>query len=181
MSTGDSPPPSEPAVPKPRGKPRVGRRAARLAAVQALYQMEITGVEADRVIFEFLSYRLEEDMEGLSLSQIDRAYFTDLVRGVTRERGELDDMILAVMSDDWTPERLALLLLTILRAGSYELGQHAEVPVKAVINEYVDLAHGFLTNREPAFVNGALDRIARYLRPDAFDDELPLDPLTLGG
>ena len=99
---------------------------------------------------------------------MDRGLFGDLLKGVAARRGELDEMLASLLAPDWTLERLELLLRLILRAGAYELAHRPEVPVKVVIAEYVDLAHDFFSGREPALVNGVLDRLARVLRAEAF-------------
>ncbi|MFC4352835.1 transcription antitermination factor NusB [Fodinicurvata halophila] len=145
------------------------RRAARLAAVQALYQIEMNKASTEAVILEFLKYRTDEEIEGYSLGEVDQKLFTELVRGVHREAADLDDMLSAVISEGWQVERLEFLLRLILRAGTYEIGHRLEFSAKAAINEYVDLAHDFFNDREPAMVNGMLDRIARSLRSEEFE------------
>ena len=143
-----------------------GRSAARLAAVQALYQIELSEGDAEQVIAEFAGHRLGEDVEGLGLAKPDRSLFAELVRGVHRHRRDLDDMIAAVLTEDWTIERLERLLLCILRAGAHELADRPDVPARVVISEYVDLADAFYGEKETGLVNGMLDRLARELRPD---------------
>lgn len=152
------------------GSSRVGRRsAARLGAVQALYQIEITGAAAELVVREFLSHRLEEEIEGLRLGAIDDALFSDIVGGVVGEAAQLDDMLSAVLAEGWPVERLESLLKLILRAGAYELAYRLDVPARSIIKEYVDLAHAFLSGKEPGMANGVLDRLARHLRPEEFE------------
>lgn len=145
------------------------RRAARLAAVQALYQIEMNKASPEAVILEFLKYRTDEEIEGYSLGEVDQQLFTELVRGVLREASDLDDMLAAVISEGWQVERLEFLLRLILRAGTFEIGHRTDFPAKAAINEYVDLAHDFFNDREPSMVNGMLDQIARSLRPEDFE------------
>jgi N utilization substance protein B len=159
-----------------RGKASIGgrarqRRAARIAAVQALYQIEIAGTDSNEVMLEFLEHRLDEDMEGgFKLGKIDRELFADLIKEVGPKISDLDDMVNAVIAEDWSVDRLDTLLLIILRAGVFELAYRQDVPAKAVVNEYVDIAHGFFVGKEPNMANGMLNQIARSLRPDEFDE-----------
>jgi N utilization substance protein B len=142
------------------------RSTARLAAVQALYQIEITGAEVEQVVAEFSGHRLGEAVDGVDLVKPDRALFADLLRGVVHHRRDLDDMIAAVLVEDWTVERLETLLACILRAGAHELADRPDVPARVVISEYVDLADAFYGDKETGLINGVLDRLARELRPD---------------
>jgi N utilization substance protein B len=142
------------------------RSTARLAAVQALYQMEISGGDVEQVITEFAGHRLDEAVDGVDLVKPDRALFAELVRGAARNRRDLDDMIAAVLVEDWTVERLETLLACILRAGAHELADRPDVPARVVISEYVDLADAFYGDKETGLINGVLDRLARELRPD---------------
>ena len=154
------------------GKPGKGgakQSAARLAAVQALYQAELTGAAVDTVLAEFFAYRLDEEVDGVSLATADRGLLELLVRGVGKERDELDDMLAAVLDEDWPVERLEILLQILLRVGALEMTRRPEAPVRVVVSEYVDLAGAFFGGKEPGLVNGVLDRLARALRPEAFD------------
>ncbi|MFQ5774345.1 MAG: transcription antitermination factor NusB [Kiloniellaceae bacterium] len=153
------------------GSPK--RSAARLAAAQALYQIEMTGAAADRVLREFLDLRLTEEVDGVCLAGADRGMLADLVRGVAGEPGELDDMLSAVLDEDWPVERLETLLRVVLRAGAYELTERRDIPARVIISEYVDLADAFFGGKEPGLVNGVLDRLAHALRPEEFDAEAP--------
>ena len=146
------------------------RRLARLAAVQALYQVALGGADPGQVLVEFLQHRLEEELEGVRLGEIDRELFADLVRQGAAQAETLDDMIAAVLAEDWTVERLETLLRIILRLGAYELAERQDIPSRVVINEYVDLAYAFFEGKEPAMVNGILDRLAHSLRREEFDD-----------
>ena len=141
------------------------RSTARLAAVQALYQLELCGGDVEQVIAEFTRHRLGEVVDGVDLVKPDRALFAELVRGVVRNRRDLDDMIAAVLVEDWTIERLETLLACILRAGAHELADRGDIPARVVISEYVDLADAFYGDKETGLVNGVLDRLARELRP----------------
>lgn len=151
-----------------RASARKGRSAARLAVVQALYQREVTGAGADAVVAEFLSLRLpamSTDPEPGLDPMLDKAWFAQLVRGVQAEPA-IDEMVGNALSAEWPLQRLERVLRAILRAGAYELLRCADVPARAVINEYVELAHDFFAGREPALVNAVLDRLARVLRAD---------------
>ena len=142
------------------------RRAARLAAVQALYQMELAGGAAEAVIGEFARHGLARTAEGEPYGPPDIALFSELVRGVTAHRGEIDNLIAAVLSEEWSVERLETVLRAILRAGAFELSDRPDVPPRVVISEYVKVADAFFAGKEPALVNGVLDRLAHALRPD---------------
>lgn len=144
----------------------VGRRRhlARLAAVQALYQIEMSDQRPEAVVLEFLKHRCHEEIEGVSLKGLDQGLFNELVLGTRRETAALDVLLTGALSPDWPVERLARLLRIILRLGAYELRFRPGVPVAAVITECVDLAHAYFDGREPGMVNGVLDRLARELR-----------------
>jgi N utilization substance protein B len=141
------------------------RRAARLAAVQALYQLELGGGEANAIVGEFEAHRLGQIIDELDAGPVDRPWFGELVRGVTANRVELDNLVAAVLTEDWTIERLDNILRAILRAGVYELSAHEEVPARVAVSEYVELADAFFTGKETGLVNGVLDQLARLLRP----------------
>ena len=157
---------SDPKQPQEReGAGQAGpRRLARLAAVQALYQLDLNGGDASRVILEFLQHRLEEPIDGLVLSDLDRQFFGDLVAGVSKDRAELDEVIKPALVDGWPLERLESVIRLILRCGAFELWQRPDVPARVVINEYLEVAHAFFEDKEPAFINGVLDRLAHSLR-----------------
>jgi N utilization substance protein B len=157
-----------PATPAPRPRrPAAGskRRAARLAAVQALYQLEVGGGDPAAVIGEFEAHRLGQDIDGLDAGPADRGWFAAIVRGVSAARHQLDDLIAAVLTEDWTVERLDNILRAILRAGAYELAHRPDVPARVAVSEYVELADAFFVGKETGLVNGVLDRLARSLRP----------------
>jgi N utilization substance protein B len=155
------------------GKGGAKQSAARLAAVQALYQAELTAAPVEAVLAEFLALRLDEELDGVSLAAADRGLLELLVRGVGKERDELDDMLAAVLDEDWPVERLETLLQILLRVGALELTRRPETPVRVVVSEYVDLADAFFGGKEPGLVNGVLDRLARELRPEAFEAPEP--------
>lgn len=146
----------------------IERRAARLAATQALYQIELGGASADHVVQEFLDHRLEEEIDGLRLAETDRRLLAELVEGVVARRDDLDDMLAAVLDRDWPVERLETLLRIVLRAGAYELSERPGVPARVIITEYLGLADAFFGGKEPGLVNGVLDRLAQTLRPEEF-------------
>ncbi len=144
------------------------RRAARLAAVQALYQIALTGADPTTVIAEFTKHRLSRPLEEGGTLGGDPQLFADIVQGASAKRPDLDAMIAAVLTPDWTVERLETVLLAVLRAGAYELSARPNLPVKVAISEYVAIAGAFLGDRETGLVNGMLDRMARQLRPADF-------------
>jgi transcription antitermination protein NusB len=159
---------ADPAAP-PRGLAR--RRAARIGAVQALYQIELTGAPAPSVIVEFEAHRLRDLFEALDLDQpapnVDRPWFRLLVSGVIAHKDALDREITARLGLGWSMERLGYLARACLRAGAFELAHRKDVPVKVVIDEYVDIGHGFLDQADRGFVNAVLDRLGREFRPPA--------------
>jgi N utilization substance protein B len=141
------------------------RSAARLAAVQALYQHEMESTPIPRLLHEFHEHRLGATIEDETYHQAEGDFFDDLVSGVQARRGEIDEKISANLAEGWSLERLDRPMRAILRAGAYELIARADVPVASVITEYVDVAHAFYDKRESGFVNGLLDAIAREARP----------------
>jgi len=140
------------------------RSAARLAAVQALYQQEMEGTPLPRLLKEFHDHRLGATIEDEQYHEAEREFFDDIVTGVDARRSEIDEAISAKLATGWTLERLDRPMRAILRAGSYELIARADVPVGSVISEYIDVAHAFYDKREAGFVNGLLDSIAKEVR-----------------
>ena len=140
------------------------RSAARLAAVQALYQQEMEGTPVGRLLKEFHDHRLGAMIEDAQYHDAERDFFDDIVSGVDARRGELDALISSRLAEGWTLERLDRPMRALLRAGAYELLARPDVPVGSVINEYVDVAHAFYDKRESGFVNGLLDAIAKETR-----------------
>ncbi len=145
------------------------RRAARLAAVQALYQIEFAHNEPEGTILEFLHHRHGPTMEDAATPEMDRDFFSDLVRGACRRRAEVDERIAGALAASWRIERLELVLCAILRCAVYELLLRPDVPVRATINEYVEATHAYYSCEEPKFANAVLDRIARSLRAEEFE------------
>jgi N utilization substance protein B len=140
------------------------RSAARLAAVQALYQHEMESTPLPRLIKEFHDHRLGATIEDEQYHDAERDFFDDIVTGVDARRADLDALIAGRLAEGWTLERLDRPMRAILRAGAYELLARPDVPVGSVISEYVDVAHAFYDKRESGFVNGLLDAIAKEVR-----------------
>lgn len=154
---------------RPRGRPVLNkRRAARFAAVQALYQVDLLNTRPEAVCREFTEHRLASLFEPFEVEQpspeVDREWFEILVKGAWEARDRLDPAIGACLAEGWTLARCGFLVRACLRAGAYELAERTDVPVKVVINEYVELAHLFFDASEPAFVNAVLDRLVPTLR-----------------
>jgi N utilization substance protein B len=141
------------------------RSAARLAAVQALYQQEMEGTPLPRLLKEFHDHRLGATIEDQTYHQAEQDFFDDIVAGADARRDEIDRLIAGRLADGWSIERLDRPIRAILRAGAYELIARPDVPVASIISEYVDVAHAFYDKRESGFVNGLLDAIAREARP----------------
>jgi N utilization substance protein B len=140
------------------------RSAARLAAVQALYQQEMEGTPVPRLLKEFHDHRLGATIEDETYHDAERDFFDDIVTGADARRVEIDALISGRLAEGWTLERLDRAMRAILRAGAYELIARPDVPVGSVISEYVDVAHAFYDKRESGFVNGLLDGIAKETR-----------------
>ncbi|MAI50112.1 MAG: transcription antitermination factor NusB [Rhodospirillaceae bacterium] len=144
------------------------RSAARLAAVQALYQIDHSGAPEGKVLDEFLAFRLGDSFDTEQDVVPNKNLFAEIVRGVGAHTGVIDEEIANALSKKWTFERVEIILRAILRAGVYELQSSIDTPARVVITEYVDVAHAFYDGPEPALVNGMLDRISRILRPQEF-------------
>jgi N utilization substance protein B len=140
------------------------RSAARLAAVQALYQHEMEGTPVPRLLKEFHDHRLGALIEDAQYLTAERDFFDDIVSGVFARSGDIDAKISAKLAAGWSLERLDRPMRAILRAGTYELMARADVPLGSVISEYVDVANAFYDKRESAFVNGLLDAVAKEVR-----------------
>jgi transcription antitermination protein NusB len=150
------------------GRLRTGgrrRTVARLAAVQALYQLELNpALEPDAAVREFARYRFDQEIDGGQLAEADPAFFAEIVRGVAAERERLDADISGVLVADWPLSRLDAVLRAILRAGAWELAQRPDVPPRVSISEYIAIAHAFFAGKEPGLANGVLDRLGRSWR-----------------
>ena len=140
------------------------RSAARLAAVQALYQQEMEGTPLARLLKEFHDHRIGATIEDAQYHDAEIDFFDDVVTGVDARRSDIDEAISGKLASGWSLERLDRPMRAILRAGTYELIARADVPVGSVISEYVDVAHAFYDKRESGFVNGLLDAIAKEFR-----------------
>ena len=140
------------------------RSVARLAAVQALYQMEVSGVGSEAVVREFVDHRFDADMEGERLAPADEAYFADIVRGAVAGQADIDRAVAGHLAQNWRLERIDATLRAILRAGAFELMRRPDAPIEVVIDEYVEIAKSFFEGPEPGFVNGALDGVAQDVR-----------------
>jgi N utilization substance protein B len=150
------------------GKSTEARSAARLAAVQALYQMDVGGTSLNEVVDEFETWRLGQELDGVRYREADEAFFTELVTGVVDQQRELDPKIHMALVAGWPLTRLDVTLRAILRSAAWELLSCPKVPARVVINEYVDIAKAFFEGDEPGMVNGVLDNLAHQLRPAEF-------------
>ncbi len=150
----------------PKKKSRTGnaRSAARLAAVQALYQREMQGGSVPSLLHEFHRHRLGATIEDVEYREADVDFFNDVVTGAEARQAELDALISAALAEGWTLDRLDRPMRALLRAGIYELVARPDVPAAAVVDEYVDVAHAFYEARETGFVNALLDTVARRVR-----------------
>jgi len=157
------------AAPRPVLAPGQRRLAARLAVVQALYQLAMSDSSVDEVTEQFLKERLKEEVDGLSLADADRKLFRSLVAGAARAAEDSDNMLAGVLPEDWPLERIETLLLALFRAAVHELADLPETPARVIITQYMDVAHAFFGGKEPGFVNSLLDRLARALRPEEFE------------
>jgi transcription antitermination protein NusB len=143
------------------GPGRQARSVARLAVVQALYQMEAAGAGAEAVIREFVDHRFDHDIEGVQLARADEEFFGALVRGVVEDQDAVDAAVRRRLASGWKLERIDATARSILRAGAYELIRRRDVPAEVAIDEYVEIAKSFFEGPEPGFINAALDAIAR--------------------
>ena len=140
------------------------RSAARLAAVQALYQWQMEATPLARLLDEFHQHRLGRKIEDAQYADAEVAFFDDVVGGVIARRDEIDALLTERLAQGWSLERLDKTMLQILPAGSYDLLARADIPTGTAISEYVDVAHAFFDEREAKFVNGLLDAVAKAVR-----------------
>ena len=140
------------------------RGAARLAAVQALYQMDIAGSGLNEILAQFESHWLGREVDGAQYLPAEAAFFSDVVR----DQARLDPLIDDALQKGWPLKRIDAILRAVLRAGSYELDHRRDVPARVVVSEYVDVAHAFVEKDETGMVNAVLDQIARQFRADEF-------------
>ena len=164
-------------TPKNAGFDARARAAARMAAVQALYELDMVDGDPDPVLRTFIEKRWTvtiEDEDGDEVGEAefldpDKTFLIELVRGVLAKQAALDEMLNGALGEKWTVERLEVLLRQVMRAGAYELSEKADIPAKVVINEYMDIANAFFTGGEPKMVNGVLDKLAHVLRDGRMD------------
>lgn len=152
-------------MPSPKSRSRTqARAAARLAAVQALYQHEMEGTAIPALLHEFHQHRLGATIEDAEYHDADVDFFDDLVKGAMARRDEIDAAIAGKLAAGWSLDRLDKPMRQILRCGTYELIARPDVPVGAVISEYLDVTDAFYDRREKGFVNGLLDAVAKDVR-----------------
>jgi N utilization substance protein B len=144
------------------------RGAARLAAVQALYQMDLAGTGLNDIMAEFETHWLGGEIEGAQYRPAEAAYFRDIVGGVVREQSKLDPQIDNALTRGWPLKRIEAVLRAVLRAGAYELAHRPDVPARVVMSEYADVAGAFVDDKETGMVNAVLDQLARDMRAAEF-------------
>jgi N utilization substance protein B len=144
------------------------RGAARLAAVQALYQMDLAGTGLDEILAQFESHWIGREVEGAQYLPAEAAFFRDIVGGVVREQRRLDPLIDETLARGWPLKRIETVLRAVLRAGAYELDHRSDVPARVIVSEYVDVAHAFVEGDETGMVNAVLDQLARQMRAAEF-------------
>ena len=142
------------------------RGAARLAAVQALYQMDIGGTGVLEIVAEYEAHRLGQELDGETYLKADAGWFRSIVSGVVRDQLRLDPLIASALQDDWALSRLDSTVRAILLAGVFELTDRKDVPVAVIVTEYMEIAQAFFEDDEPKLVNAVLDRIAKQVRGD---------------
>jgi N utilization substance protein B len=157
------------AAPSKDGRRANRRGAARLAAVQALYQMDLAGTPLNEILGQFEAFWIGREIEGDEYLPAEAAFFRDVVKGVVSEQRRLDPMIDAALERGWPLKRIETVLRAILRAGAYELDCKRDVPARVVVSEYVDVAHAFVDGDETGMINAVLDQLARQLRTGEFD------------
>jgi len=164
---------SKPDQPKRAQTAESGRKrtASRLAAVQALYQIDLTGASPATAIIEFTRHNLGGNAPDESFGEADDQLFAELVEGTSARREDIDRGLASALSADWPLERLEVILRAILRAAVYELLARPDVPARVIISEYLDIAHAFFAGKEPGLVNGVLDRLARSIRSEGLRDD----------
>ena len=144
------------------------RGAARLAAVQALYQMDIAGTDLSEILAEFESHWLGGEVEGDKYLPADANLFRDIVRGVVADQRKLDPVIDQVLTKGWPLKRIEALVRAVLRAGAFEIENRKDIPARVIVSEYVDVANAFVDRDETGMVNAVLDMLARSARAEEF-------------
>ncbi|MCW8915600.1 MAG: transcription antitermination factor NusB [Magnetovibrio sp.] len=153
------------------------RAAARMAAVQSLYELDMVDGDADPVLRTFIEKRWTvtiEDEDGDEIGEVefndpDKTFLIAVVRGVGEQKSSIDEMLNSALGPKWSVERIEVLMRAILRCGAFELMERTEIPAKVIINEYMDIANAFFTESEPKMVNGVLDKLAHTLRDGVMD------------
>ena len=156
---------------KRRPKP-VARAAARLGAVQALYQMDLSGSDVGETLAQFSARAAGDDFDGGQCGEADYKFLKELVGGAVHEQAAIDPVLDGILDKTWPIHRLDATVRAILRAAAYELMFMDRVPARVAISQYVDVASAFFETEEPKFINGVLDRLARDRRPDEFSQSL---------
>lgn len=159
---------AKPAAPKD-GRRANRRGAARLAAVQALYQMDLASTPLNEILGQFEAFWIGQEIEGEKYLPAEAAFFREVVGGVVAEQRKLDPLIDAALSQGWPLKRIETVLRAILRAGAYELDKRHDIPARVVVSEYVDVANAFVERDETGMINAVLDQLARQLRSGEFD------------
>ncbi len=158
----------DPARDEKDGRKANKRGAARLAAVQALYQMDLAGTGLNEILAEFESHWIGREVEGAQYLPAEAAFFRDIVSGVVREQRDLDPLIDEALSKSWPLKRIEAVLRAAMRAGAYELIHRTDVPARVVVAEYADVVAAFVERDETGMVNAVLDQLARRLRAAEF-------------
>jgi len=154
----------------PRQERKANRRgAARLAAVQALYQMDIAGTGLNDILAEFESHWIGREVEGAQYLPAEAAFFRDVVSGVLHEQRSIDPLVDEALPRGWPLKRVEAILRAVLRAGCYELSHRGDIPARVIVSEYVDVAHAFVDKDETGMVNAVLDQLARHFRKGELD------------
>ena len=153
---------------KPSGSRKEQRSAARLAAVQALYQMDVAGKGVNDVFAEFESHWIGQEVEGVQYIEAEVAFFRDVVQGVLADQVFLDRTTNALLAEGWPLKRVEAVMRAVLRAAAFELKKRKDIPARVVITEYVDVAGAFLARDETGMVNAVLDKLAREMRAEEF-------------
>jgi N utilization substance protein B len=152
-----------------KGPRKANRRgAARLAAVQALYQMDLAGTGLNDILAEFESHWIGREVEGAQYLPAEAAFFRDVVSGVVREQRTVDPLIDDALARSWPLKRVETILRAVLRAGAYELAHRKDVPARVVVSEYADIAAAFVEQNEIGMINAVLDQLARHFRTAEF-------------
>jgi len=154
---------------KPANHKPLRKSAARLNAVQALYQMDVAATPLPEILAQFESHWIGQEVEGDQYLPAEAAYFRELVRGVVETQRRLDPMIDEALTRGWPLRRIEAIIRAVLRAGVYELDRRRDVPARVVVSEYVDVAHAFVDRDETGLVNAVLDGLAKTLRIDEFN------------